>query len=125
MALKDKKLSNFKKFIQSFSFAYQGIKLVLKDEQNMRFHLIMSFIVLSLAFLLAIPKLEVMILLILIGIVISLEMVNTAIERVVDLVTENYHPLAKQAKDAAAGAVLFFSLITIIVGVLLTIIFPS
>jgi undecaprenol kinase len=131
MDLKDKKLSSFEKLIKSFTYAFQGIKLVVKDEQNMRIHLITSVVVFSLAYLLEIPKQEIIILLILVGIILSLEAMNTAIERVVDLATTEYHPLAKQAKDAAAAAVLLFSFITIIVGVLiflkplLTIIFPS
>jgi undecaprenol kinase len=131
MDLKDKKLSSIEKFIKSFTYAFQGIKLVVKDEQNMRIHLITSVVVFSLAYLLEIPKQEIIILLILVGIILSLEAMNTAIERVVDLATTEYHPLAKQAKDAAAAAVLLFSFITIIVGVLiflkplLTIIFPS
>jgi undecaprenol kinase len=131
MDLKDNKQANIKKFMNSFSFAFQGILLVIKDEQNMRFHLVMSIIVFIFAFALSIPKFEILILLILIGIVMSLEMINTAIERTVDLVTPDFHPLAKQAKDAAAGAVLIFSIITVIVGLLiflqplLTIIFPN
>ncbi|OZM57738.1 hypothetical protein CIB95_05065 [Lottiidibacillus patelloidae] len=131
MDLKDKQLSNVQKFIKSFTYAVAGIKLVVKDEQNMRIHLVVSVVVFALAYILAIPKQEIIILLILVGIMLSLEAMNTAIERVVDLATPEYHPLAKQAKDAAAGAVLIFSFITIIVGLLiflkplLTIIFPS
>jgi undecaprenol kinase len=51
-----------------------------------------------------------------IGGMFSLELVNTAIERIVDLVTEEYHPLAKQAKDIAAGAVIVYAILSVIIG---------
>jgi undecaprenol kinase len=119
MDLNDKKISTFEKFIKSFGYASEGIKLVVKNEFNMRFHIAMTIIVLVLAILLSIPTLQLIILLMLIGIVLALEMINTAIERTVDLVTEDYHPLAKQAKDAAAGAVLVFSIMTVVIGILI------
>ncbi|WP_238544674.1 diacylglycerol kinase family protein [Geomicrobium sp. JCM 19037] len=75
------------------------------------------FIVL-LAISLDVGLLQIGMLVIVIGGVITLEMVNTAIERVVDLVSPTYHPLAKTAKDVAAAAVLIYSMIAVIVGII-------
>ena len=60
-----------------------------------------------------------MILLFLIGGMLSLELMNTAIERAVDLITKDYHPLAKAAKDAAAGAVFVYALLSVIIGLII------
>jgi undecaprenol kinase len=118
MDSKDKNI-NLVKLFKSFTFALNGMIHVFRTEQNMRIHMIAALITLILAYILSIPKYEVIILLILIGIVISLEMINTSIERIVDLVSSEYHPLAKQAKDVAAGSVLVFSMIAVIIGFLI------
>ena len=70
-------------------------------------------------FIFKINKYEWAILVLTIGLVISCELVNTAIEAVVDLVTEEYHPLAKVAKDTAAAAVLIFAFVAVIVGLII------
>ncbi|MGO4887223.1 diacylglycerol kinase family protein [Anaerobacillus sp. MEB173] len=116
MDLKDKHTSNWRRFVKSFAYAWAGLGNVIKYEQNMRIHLVISVIVIFLSFILAIPTTHQILLLIVIGVVLSLEIMNTAIERVVDLVTAEYHPLAKVAKDVSAGAVLLFSMIAMIVG---------
>ena len=103
-------------FLNSFSFAGAGIRNAVQNERNMRFHLISSLIVLGFSFYFSISKLEWIFILFAIGGMFTLELINTAIERIVDLVTEEYHPLAKQAKDIAAGAVLVYAILTMIVG---------
>jgi len=103
-------------FLNSFSFAGSGIRNAVQNERNMRFHLISSLIVLGFSFYFSISKLEWIFILFAIGGMFTLELINTAIERIVDLVTEEYHPLAKQAKDIAAGAVLVYAILTMIVG---------
>ena len=109
----------WKKFFSSFKYAFDGILTVFKNEQNFKIHTIISAVVILTAIALGFSNLRMIILLIIIGIVLSLELVNTAVEKTVDLVTQNVHPLAKQAKDAAAGAVLVFSIFAVIIGILL------
>lgn len=109
----------FKRFFSSFVFAWSGVKQAVRHEQNIKIHLFLATIVILSSFMLKIELYEKIILLLVIGIVISLEVMNTAIERVVDLVTEEYHPLAKLAKDISAGAVLIFSIIAFVIGILI------
>lgn len=108
-----------KRFLYSFIYAGNGIKHAIRHEQNIKIQLIIGLVVTLLAFALNIEKLEKLILFIVIGTVISLEFVNTAIERIVDLVTPNYHPIAKVAKDVSAAAVLIFSIFAIIIGIVI------
>ena len=90
---------------KSFGYAFQGIWECIRDERNIRIHLTMTALVVIGGIILHISLLEWIICLILFGLVISLELVNTAVESTVDLVTEKKRPLAKKAKDTAAGAV--------------------
>jgi diacylglycerol kinase len=85
----------------------------------MRIHLVAATAVLILAAALRVSRLELACLLLCIMMVTALEMINTVVESVVDLVTEEYHPLAKIAKDAAAGAVLVSSIGAAVVGLLI------
>jgi diacylglycerol kinase len=109
----------WKKFFSSFKFAFDGIRTTFINEQNFKIHTIVSVIVLLLAIALDFSSLKLIILLMNIGIVLALELVNTAVEKTVDLITGDVHPLAKLAKDASAGAVLVFSIFAVIIGILL------
>ena len=115
MGLQDK--GKPRSFIRSFSFAVSGILTAVKQERNMRFHLLGSIFVLFISFYFSISKTEWLFILFAIGGMLALELVNSAIERVVDLASPEYHPLAKQAKDIAAGAVFVFAILSIVVGV--------
>jgi undecaprenol kinase len=106
-------------FWQSFSHAIAGILTAIKTERNMRFHLVSSCLVLFLSYYFSITKIEWLFILFLIGGTVALELFNTAVERVVDLVTSEYHPLAKQAKDLAAGAVFVYAILSITVGIVI------
>jgi undecaprenol kinase len=108
-----------KKVFLSFSFAAQGIVHALKRERNMKIHLAASFIVILMGIFFSLTKTEWLFVLMAIGGVISLELVNTAIERVVDLATAQAHPLAKQAKDVAAGAVFIFAIFSVVIGLII------
>lgn len=108
-----------RKFLRSFKFATAGILHCTKTERNFKVHLLMAFIVIVMGVLVELSIVEWFIIIILIGGVLALELVNTAFERIVDLVTEEYHPLAKQAKDVAAGAVLIFAIASAIIGLLI------
>lgn len=101
---------------RSFSHALTGIKTALWSERNMRIHFFVSLLVIGCSIFFSISKLEWLFVIVAIGGIFSLELVNTAIERVVDLVTEDYHPLAKQAKDIAAGAVFIYAIAAVVIG---------
>ena len=108
-----------KKFLLSFIYAGHGIWYCVRHERNFRIHLVATFYALALAALLSLQKGEWAALLTIIAVVITAEATNTAIERAVDLSTEKVHSTARIAKDAAAGAVLFCALISVIIGVIL------
>ena len=108
-----------KKFLNSFKYAYRGIKEAFKSERNMKVHLFIMLSVIVLGFLFEISALEWIICLISFGLVISLEIINTSIETVVNLVSPKYNELAKRAKDLSAGAVLFNAIIAFILGIII------
>ena len=95
-----------KKLINSFKYAFKGIGSSIKSERNMKIHIFMMLLVIIMGMLLNISMWEWIICFILFGLVISLEMVNTAIEIVVDIVCPTFEEHAGRAKDIAAGAVL-------------------
>lgn len=92
--------------MKPFWFAVHGIVHAMRTERNMRIHLVASLLVGIFILWLPTSKLENIILLGWVVLVVALELMNTAIERAVDLVTKEIEPLAKQAKDVAAGSVL-------------------
>lgn len=103
-------------FFKSFTYAIKGIQLSLK-QRNMKVLVVSAFITIVFGFIFKIILTEWYVILICIGIVISLEIINTAIENFVDLVEPNHHPRAGAIKDLAAGAVLVFSIISAIIGI--------
>lgn len=109
---------NARKFFKSFRYAVEGI-LTATKEQNMRFHLVSAVIVVLAGLITGLSITEWLIIILIMALVIATEMVNSAIERVVDLASPEIHPLAKQAKDMAAGAVLVFAVASVIIGLLI------
>ena len=107
------------RFFRSFRFAAEGVVEAVKREQNMRLHVLAAVVVVIAGLVTGLSYLEWLLVIVLIGGMMALELMNTAIERVVDLATPELHPLAKQAKDMAAGAVLVFAVASAIIGVLL------
>ncbi|MBE6062780.1 MAG: phosphatase PAP2 family protein [Clostridium butyricum] len=105
-----------KKVLDSFNNAINGIIDTVRTERNMRIHLVVSLAVLIACFLFDITKYEFLALAITITMVISAELVNTAVEATIDMTTNYYHPLAKIAKNAAAGAVFVTALNAVLVG---------
>lgn len=103
----------------SFYYAFSGIVLGFKQERNMQVHFFIMFFVIIFGFLLKISLTEWMICIILFGLVIALEYINTSIESAVDIATSKYHEKAKIAKDTAAAAVLIASLVSVIVGLII------
>jgi len=106
------------RILQSLNWAFEGVIHVLRSERNMRIHFALAAIVLILAFSYGVTKLELMALLVAISFVLIAEMVNTAIEATIDLATTSFDPLAKVAKDIAAGAVLIASVNAVVIGYL-------
>lgn len=104
-----------RKLLRSFRYAFTGIMTATK-EQNMRIHFLSAIVVIVAAFLTGISAIEWILLVLVIALVIGMEMVNTAIEAVLDLVSPQFHPLAKVAKDVAAGAVLIVAIASVIIG---------
>jgi diacylglycerol kinase (ATP) len=104
--------------LQSLNWAFEGVIHVLRTQRNMRIHFALATAVLILAFSYGVTKLELMALLVAISFVLIAEMVNTAIEATIDLATTSFDPLAKMAKDIAAGAVLIAAVNAIVVGYL-------
>ncbi|MGA8943106.1 MAG: diacylglycerol kinase family protein [Thermoactinomyces sp.] len=105
------------KLLRSFVYALEGLKYTVVTQRNMRFHFLSALGVLLLCLYLPISKVEVLVLFATIVLVLSAELFNTAIEAVTDMVTKEYHPLAKVAKDVAAGAVLLTAGFAVIVGI--------
>lgn len=105
-------------FFKSFTYAFNGIKLSLQ-QRNMKVHVCCAILAVVCGFILKINIIEWCIILICIGIVLALEIINSAIESLVDLVEPNHHPIAGKIKDLAAGAVLIFSIITALIGALI------
>lgn len=108
-----------KKRIQSFGYAGRGIKSVFGSEVNMKIHSVVIIIVVICGFVFNINVTEWIMCLLCIGLVVGAEMMNTAIENVVDLASPDFHPLAAKAKDIAAGAVLICAIISVLIGLLI------
>lgn len=112
-------MSFMKKPLSGFKYAVEGVVHVFRTQSHMRFHFLTLVLVMFVSLLLNMGRVEVMILLFTITLVLAAEMFNTAVEAVVDLVTQEYHPLAKFAKDIAAGAVLITTINALAIGFLL------
>jgi len=104
--------------IESFNVAFEGIIHVLRTQRNMRIHFLVAVLVLLAALAVDVSKIELIVLLLAISFVLIAEMVNTAIEAAVDIASTSFDPMAKLAKDIAAGAVLIASVNALAVGYL-------
>lgn len=104
---------------KSFGYAFEGIFTCIRKERNMKIHCVMTLLVILAGFIFHISVTEWCICLTLFGLVMALELVNTAVEAVVDLVTSERRPLAKIAKDTAAGAVLIAAIMAAIAGLVI------
>lgn len=104
--------------LKSFSYAFEGVLYALKHNQNLRIHFMTAGIVILASLFFEVTPFEMGILGVMILLVISAEMVNTAIEQMVDLIVNEHKKEAKIAKDVAAGMVLLTALGSVIVGIL-------
>ena len=106
-------------FKRSFLFAVQGFRTAVRTERNIKVMLCGAVFALCMGCALRFEPLEWAIVLLCCGVVVAAELMNTAVETVVDLVSPEYHPLAGRAKDIAAGAVWSLCLIVAIVGIII------
>ncbi len=109
---------DLKKQLRSFGYAWKGIRCCVGKEQNLSFHLIAMVVTVIAGFLLEITRIDWMIVILCIGVVIAAELFNSAIEKLVDLVSPERHPIAGQVKDIAAGAVLVCAATAAIIGLI-------
>jgi diacylglycerol kinase (ATP) len=114
--VKDRRTPNL---IDSFNYAFEGIIHVLRTQRNMRIHFMVAAGVIVFAVLENVTRIDLIVLLISITFVLITEMINSAIEGAIDVATTTFDPLAKLAKDVAAGAVLIATLNAVAVGYLI------
>lgn len=107
------------RFVISVRNATKGIWSAVRSERHMRFHLVAAVVVLLVAGVLGFSPLEWSLLVAVIAVMIAFELLNTAIEALVDLVQPEHHPLAGKVKDIAAGACLIFAMGAAVIGCLL------
>ena len=110
---------NFKKQLKSFGYAWRGLCQCVGHEQNLGTHLVVAVVVVIAGALLGLNPIEWVAVCLCIGLVVAAELVNTALERLVDLVSPQHHPLAGQVKDIAAGAVLVCAMAAAVAGLII------
>ena len=108
-----------KERITSFKYAFEGIGEVLRSQANPKIHLVFAVVVIIFGGYFNISTVEWCLLVACIAAVLSAETMNTAIEHLTDLVSPEYHPLAKKTKDAAAGGVLWMAIGAVIIGLII------
>ena len=108
--------SEWTKFIAGFGYAFSGLGYALRTQRNARVHVVIALLAIVLGIMLRISPLEFALVFVAITGVFIAEMFNTVMEMCVDLSSPEYHPLAKIAKDVAAGAVLLNAILAIIIG---------
>jgi len=118
LVLQDKKMFSFKRLIKSFKYAFTGIKTSILREQNLVIHMFFLVIAIICSIIFKISRFEFLIIILVSGMVIALELVNTAIENTVDI-NKKYSIEAKMAKDAASGAVLIAAITSVVIGLII------
>lgn len=107
--MKQEKFS-FSKRVRSFGYAFAGIRTLLRDEHNSRIHVAAMACAIAAGFLLRISPTEWCVVALCCGAVLMAEAMNSAVEAIADLVSKEYHPLIKKAKDVAAAGVLMMAI---------------
>ena len=111
------KTKGIKKFFRSFGYALDGLKYAFKYEQNMTAHIIATILVILAGIFFKLTFTEWLLVILVIGLVVATELINTSIEAVVDLTCKEINPIAKIAKDTGAAAVLVFALTAIVLAI--------
>ena len=107
---------SIKKLLNSFKYAFRGIKFVFLEEQNMKIHVLISVVVIVTGLIMKLSCMEWIAVVICIGMVFTAEIFNTAIENIVDFISPNVHPLAGKIKDISAAAVIICAVVSVVVG---------
>lgn len=108
-----------RKFVRSFGYAFEGLRLAVTVDQNVRFHIAVGILVLIASYILQVNKFELLFILFSIFFVLITEMVNTAIEEMTNLIVNEHRQEARIAKDVAAASVLLSAIFAAIVGFLI------
>lgn len=109
--------NSIKKNLKSFKYAFQGIKFLVKEENNFRYHLLAAVVAVALGFYLQVTTTEWLVIITMIGLVLMAEAFNTSLEKLIDILHPELHPKVGKAKDIAAGAVLIIAIAAAIVGI--------
>ncbi len=113
------KTFSFRQRLQSFRYAFRGIGFMIKTQHNFWVHFVITFLVIAAGLFFRISLNDWMLIILAIGLVLSAETFNTAIEQLTDLVHPDTHPVAGRVKDVAAGAVLLAALAAAFIGLLI------
>ena len=115
------KSSNFsnKQRIKSFTYAFNGLRIVFIEEHNARIHLLAAIIAIVLGFVLQINAMEWVAIVFAIAMVLSMEIINTSIENIADFISPEKDDMIKKIKDLSAAAVLITAIATLIVGIII------
>lgn len=105
------------RFVRSFSFSISGLKYAYKYEQSMFVHVIATICVITANIIFKVQPIEWLITVLAIGMVLAAELINTAIEAIVDMVTLEFHPLAKIAKDCGSAATFVLAMMAAVIGI--------
>lgn len=112
-------LVNFKRLLKSFGYSFKGLIYTIKEEQNFRIHLLFVILVIVLIFILKVTKIEALILIISMTFVLFAELVNSILERIVDILKPRIHSYAMMIKDMMAATVLVAAISAVIVGLII------
>lgn len=112
-------MSKAHEFPESFSYAFSGIKTALKNEPNFRIQAVFALVAIALGIFVNLSGIEWTILALTIFLVLILELINTSLEALVDLISPEFHEKAKVAKDVSAAAVLFSAIFSVIVALII------
>ena len=110
---------SLKKRLMSFQYAFNGLKIMIKEEHNARIHLFIAFCVLIAGIVFKISTVEWIAVIFCIGMVFALELINTAIENTVDFISKDKNEKIKKIKDLSAGAVLIAAIASAIIGLVI------
>lgn len=110
---------SLKRLLKSFTYAGRGLLKIWREEQNLQIHTVSALVVMALGFVLQVSRIEWLILILTIFLVILMEIINSAIERVTDILKPRIHGYVKEIKDIMAAAVMLASIGAFIVGLLI------
>jgi diacylglycerol kinase len=110
---------SIRKRLKSFPHAFNGLKIALKEEHNMRIHFVVTFCVLALSIFFNISKYEWVAIIFAIGFVFTMELINSAIENLIDFISLEKHDTIRKIKDLSAAAVLISAFVALIIGLII------